>query len=210
MSLPEAALINLEYKPFVYIRFKNIQINDEIFENYTRKYLELLLSCKKNKEKIYVIIDINEFETLPLPYLLKQAQFNKKIFKFNQKYLHCAYIYCKNKVFKNMIKMFMMVEKPAVPMRIIRSVSKLNQSILDNYNINVDINIFLKDLKNSKQNNNENYDNKNNEIDEDEETSNESIDELREVDKIRNYLDINKEENNLKFNYNDIISNLEN
>ncbi len=202
MSLPEAAIINLEHKPFVYIQFKNIQINDEIFENYTRKYLELLISCKKNKEKIYVIIDINEFESLPLPYLLKQAQFNRKIFQYNQKYLHCAYIYCKNKVFKKMIKMFMMVEKPAVPMRIIRSITKLNNSILENYKINFDCHLFLNKIKNIKEDLNNN-DNENDEDIDNNEYNN-------QLEKMKNIMDKkNNEEDNFS-SYQDIISNLEN
>ncbi len=202
MSLPEAAIINLEHKPFVYIQFKNIQINDEIFENYTRKYLELLISCKKHKEKIYVIIDINEFESLPLPYLLKQAQFNRKIFQYNQKYLHCAYIYCKNKVFKKMIKMFMMVEKPAVPMRIIRSITKLNNSILENYKINFDCHLFLNKIKNIKEDLNNN-DNENDEDIDNNEYNN-------QLEKMKNIMDKkNNEEDNFS-SYQDIISNLEN
>ncbi len=207
MSLPKAAIINLDHKPFVYVQFQNIQINDQIFEEYTREYLELLLSCKKNKEKIYVIIDINQFESLPLPYLLKQAQFNKKVYQFNQKYLHCAYIYCKNKVFKKMIKMFMMIEKPAVPMRIIRSITKLNQSILDNYNLSFDCHVFLNELKNIK--NNDNHQNQLNEM-EDEDDESISIQSKEEFEKIQKAINLDKEENKFKFNYNDIISHLEN
>lgn len=163
----ELASLNVSQWPFVYVKFHNIPINDLIFENYTKNYLQLLIKCKKNKEKIYVIIDINEFESLPIPYLLKQAQFNKKIFKYNQRHLHCAYIYCKNKVFKKIIKTFMMIEKPAVPLRIVRSLTKLNKSIFDNYNIHFDSNNFFNDnlIENSEQNNEENKENDDSEVD---------------------------------------------
>ncbi len=208
MSTLEAATICKIYKPFVYIKFHNINLNDEIFENYTKKYLELLIECKKNKEKIYVIIDINEFESLPIPYLLKQAQFNKKIFNYNQKYLHCVYIYCKNKLFKQMIKMYMMVEKTAVPLTIFRSLTKLNSSIKEKWNIDFDSHIFFKNnFKQFKQESEssfeEDIDYENNEIDN---KNLEEFDNLHNTIKLLSY----QENINLNSSYKDYFSNLEN
>ncbi len=136
----------IDYKPFVFIRFHNVNITNELFNEYKVEYLNILLNCKKNKEKVYMIIDINEFNSLPIPYLLQQAQFNKKIFHLNQKYLHAAYIYCKSKIFKQIISMYFLVEKNAVPLRICRSITKLNTSIKNHFNIDFDCHVFCSTL----------------------------------------------------------------
>ena len=88
-----------------------------------------MLVCKKNKEKIILIIDVNEFAGLPLQYMVKQKEFNKQIFHLNEKYLESVFIYCKNKMMKQMIQMNMMIEKTAAPLYICRSVEKLNRNI---------------------------------------------------------------------------------
>lgn len=139
----EFATINTIHWPFVHIKFNNVQLNNILFESYTKNYLQLLIKSKKMKEKIYIIFDINCFDTLPIPYLLRLSQFNKKIFSYNQKHLNCVYMYCKNKMFKKMIKTFAAMEKTAAPFIIVRSLSKLNKSILDNYNIHFDAHVFF-------------------------------------------------------------------
>lgn len=199
------ANFNTSFWPFVLITFNNIPLNDSLFEDYTRSYLQLLVKCKKNKEKIYVIIDINSFNNLPIPYLLKQAQFNKKIFEYNKKHLNCAYIYCKNKLFKKIIKMYMMMEKTAVPLRIVRSLNKLNKSILDNYNIKFDSNNFFEKVEEDDEQDEENQEkeNENQEIENKETESNEYY--LNLFSKIN---DINKSNSELS-NYSNEINLLE-
>jgi hypothetical protein len=118
-----------DFRPFLYIRFHDVNITESMFEEYKENYLKELLVCKKNKEKIILIIDVNEFAGLPLQYMVKQKEFNKQIFHLNEKYLESVFIYCKNKMMKQMIQMNMMIEKTAAPLYICRSVEKLNRNI---------------------------------------------------------------------------------
>ena len=119
-----------DFYPFLYIRFHDVHISDSLFEEYKENYLKQLLVCKQKKEKIVLIIDVNELPGLPLQYMVKQKEFNKKIFHLNEKYVECVFIYCKNKMMKQMIQMNMMLEKTAAPLYICRSIEKLNRSIL--------------------------------------------------------------------------------
>ncbi len=118
-----------DFRPFLYIRFHDVNISESLFEEYKENYLKELLVCKQNKEKIILIIDVNELPGLPLQYMVKQKEFNKQVFHLNEKYVECVFIYCKNKMMKQMIQMNMMLEKTAAPLYICRSVEKLNRSI---------------------------------------------------------------------------------
>ncbi len=121
---------NYHHRPFIYLQFQDIPITDENFEEYKREYLELLLTCKKQKDKIIPIIDINLLPILPIPYMMKQTQMNKELFQIHKKYLYRVYIYCKNRIFQEMIQMYMFVEKTAVPIHICNSFQKIDASIL--------------------------------------------------------------------------------
>lgn len=123
------------HRPFIYIQFHNIPITDENFEEYKKEYLELLLTCKINNDKIIPIINVNNVHPMNTQYVIKQTEFNKKIFHLNQKYLISVFIYCESKIFKELIKINMFIDKTAVPVRICRSIEKLNKSIQDNLNI---------------------------------------------------------------------------
>jgi hypothetical protein len=135
---------NYEHRPFIYIQFQDIPITDENFEEYKREYLELLLTCKKQKDKIIPIIDINYLPILPIPYMMKQTKMNKELFQIHKKYLYRVYIYCKNKIFQEMINMYMFVEKTAVPIHICSSFEKIDESILKEQNITFHSSIFIK------------------------------------------------------------------
>ena len=121
---------NYHHRPFIYLQFQDIPITDENFEEYKREYLELLLTCKKQKDKIIPIIDINFLPILPIPYMMKQTQMNKELFQIHKKYLYRVYIYCKNRIFQEMIQMYMFVEKTAVPIHICNSFQNIDASIL--------------------------------------------------------------------------------
>jgi len=137
------ATIHEQHRPFVFIEFHNISVNDENFEEYKKEYLELLVTCKRNNDKIYLIIDVNQLPALPIPYLVKQTELNKQLFNHHQKYLHCAYIYCKSKIFKKMIEFHLFIEKNAVPVKICRSVEKLNYHIEQNFNVTFDFSLYV-------------------------------------------------------------------
>ena len=118
---------NLENWPIVYFKSNNTPINDESFEEYKKYYLNLLIKCKKNNEKMIIICDLINFnnnESMPIKYLLKQSQFNKEIYKFNKEYLKCVCIICKNKNFKNILNIYFSLAKPAAPFKLCRSYDK--------------------------------------------------------------------------------------
>lgn len=154
---------NTENWPIVFLKLENdYEINDEMFDEYKKRYLSLLVSCKRKGTKIALIVDINKFnntENIPIKYIMKQVQFNKEIYKFNKEYLYCVCILCKSKTFKNILNMYFAFTKPAAPFKLCRSIEKANLFIKDKTNLNFDISVFY---------NNEiiNYINDNNDIDE--------------------------------------------
>jgi hypothetical protein len=161
------ATFYLEYWPVVYAKFDNSEITDESFETYKKNYLNLLIKCKNNKEKILFICDLNSAQSMPLNYIMKYSQFNKEIEKFNKEYVICACIMCKNKAFKNLLNLYFSMSKPAAPFKIFRSTEKANKYIKDKFNYNFDINKFY-------------IFNENNEDEQDEEQSDEQDEEQDE------------------------------
>lgn len=134
---------DLSKPPFLYIRFHDINITDENFEEYKREYLEILLQCKKKNEMKISIVDINHLSNLSIPYMIKQSNLNRELYSIHQKYLTAVFIYCESKIFKELIKMHMFIEKPAVPLQICRSIEKLNQAITNQTNISFDSKVFI-------------------------------------------------------------------
>lgn len=134
------AEFNLDNWPMAYVKFTNCEMTDEIFDEYKRNYLNMLIRCKNNKEKIILICDLDHTQNMPLNYLMKQTQFNKEVEKFNKEYVRCVCIMCKNKGFKNMLNLYFSVSKPASPFKIFRSTEKANKYINDKFNIKFDIN----------------------------------------------------------------------
>ncbi len=169
----ELATFYTEFDPIIYVHFHSTKLNEQNYENYKRNYLEQLVLCKRNKKKVIFIFDINEFETLPIPYLLKQAQFNKSIQNHNKEFVNGVFIYCKNKTFKNIIKFYLSVDKNPVPVKICRSVSKIDNNIKSSFKLNSDFGNILKSFENKFMNNSqlitnniENIDNDNMKVDE--------------------------------------------
>lgn len=152
---------NIEHWPIVFFKPDIIEgMNDIIFEEYQKKYLNLLIECKRKKEKIVLILNLNYFNNtnVPIKYILKQIQFNKNIHNFNKKYLHCVIILCKSKPFKNMINTFLNFTEAAAPVKIYRNVEKANSYLKNNFKIIFDISIFI------NENENEQLDTNNNDI----------------------------------------------
>ena len=139
---------NTEVWPIVYLKIDNsIELTDEIFEEYKKKYLSLLVSCKRANEKIAVIFDLNNYnntENIPVKYIMKQVQFNKEIYKFNKEYLRGICILCKSKTFKNILNMYFTFSKPAAPFKLCRSNEKANIFLKDRCKVNFDVSIFNK------------------------------------------------------------------
>jgi hypothetical protein len=135
---------NLEHWPIVYFKSGGAPINDESFEEYKKYYLNLLIKCKRNNEKMVLISDLNNSKEFQLNYVIKQAQFNKEIFKFNKEYVICVCILCNNSNFlnlKNILNLYFTMIKPAAPFKLCKSFDKINKYLIKN-NINFDSNIF--------------------------------------------------------------------
>ncbi len=137
------ATFDVSQHPFLYIRFHNVDVTDENFEEYKREYLEILLQCKKQNHQLISIIDVNHLSNLSIPYMIKQSGLNRELYSIHQKYLIAVFIYCESKIFKELIKMHMFVEKPAVPLQICRSIEKLNRAVCDKTNLSFDSQTFI-------------------------------------------------------------------
>lgn len=137
------ATFDVSQHPFLYIRFHNVEVTDENFEEYKREYLEILLDCKKQNKQLISIIDVNHLSNLSIPYMIKQSGMNRELYSIHQKYLTAVFIYCESKIFKELIKMHMLVEKPAVPLKICRSIEKLNSGIREKINSPINTETFI-------------------------------------------------------------------
>jgi hypothetical protein len=135
-------IFNTENWPIVYLKIDKTQLNDETYEEYQRAYLNLLIRCKRNNEKMIIICNLSNANNLPLNIVMKQMQFNKDIYKFNKEYLKCACILCNNKYFKNVLNTYFNMVKPAAPYKICRCYDKINKYLLQKFDLNFDSNIF--------------------------------------------------------------------
>lgn len=137
---------NTDHWPVVYFKLKDYVVTDDIFEDYQKQYLNLLLRCKRNKERIILISNLsclnNHKESIPMNLLMKQVQFNKKVYEFNRKYVIGVCILCQSKIFKNMLNLFFTLTKPASPYKLCRSISKANKFISEKLNYSFDISVF--------------------------------------------------------------------
>lgn len=135
-------IFNTENWPLVYLKVDKKVLNDETYEEYQRAYLNLLIRCKKNNEKMILICNLSNANNLPMSIVMKQIQFNKDIYKFNKEYLKCACILCNNKYFKNVLNTYFNMAKPAAPYKICRCYNKINKYLLEKFNLKFDSNIF--------------------------------------------------------------------
>ena len=134
--------INLQSWPYVYLTLGGNSITDDSFEEYKKYYLSLLVKCKNNNEKMILICNLDIPGDLPIKYIIKQAQFNKEIYKFNKEYVKAVCILCSNKSFKNILNLYFSVSRPAAPFKLCRSFNKINKFLLEKFNINFDSNIY--------------------------------------------------------------------
>lgn len=172
--------------PVVYFYLGKEEINEELFESYKVNYLNLLIRCKKEKKKMILISDLNTECSLPVKYVMKQAMFNRKINKFNELYVAAVCIYCKNKSFKNILKMYFTLTKPASPYKLCTSLEKINKFLEEKIDYKFDATIYENFNKSSLSNDNSSFNKE---------------DLLKEL-KINDYDEINNEEldNNEKIN----------
>jgi len=155
---------NITYWPIVYFKLIG-NINDEHFEDYKINYLNLLIKCKKKKENILLIADLNSNYDMPMKYIFKLALFNKKLFKFNKLYLQAVCIFNQSKSFKNLLKIYLSLITPSSPYKLCSSLDKINIYLKDSLNIHFDTNIFNLNKENESINKIINDDNNSNKLD---------------------------------------------
>lgn len=187
---------NLEFWPVVYFGFdknSNPSFDDESFEKYKKSYLELLVRCKRNKEKMIVVCnltDMNNSDKIPMKYLMKHSQFNKEIYNFNKEYVKGVCILSENKNLKNIINLYFSLAKPAAPFKMCRSFKKGNIFLKEKCNFDFDLHIFQ---TGSQKINNINNEEDDNDIDNEEQIDNSSFSNIKELE--IEYLKINCEKN---------------
>ena len=141
---------NLTNWPIVYFsNNNNDNVMDDIkFEELKEYYLNLLVKCKRNKEKMVLIFNLNNLnESSPsVKYVMKFAQFSKSIYKFNKEYVTGVCLYSTNKFLKDLLNIYFSVSKPACPVKICRSKEKINKFLKDKLNVNININKIITDL----------------------------------------------------------------
>ena len=138
---------NLENWPIVYFKPTNNKINDESFEDYKKMYLSLLVRCKKNKEQIILICNLDNSCNLPLNFVIKQAKFNKEINKFNKEYIKSVCILCKDNGIKNILNLYFTICKPVVPYKLCRSFNKINKYLMEKHDISFNSNVYDENYK---------------------------------------------------------------
>ena len=142
---------NTKYWPLVYFYIDDNGMNENDFEEYKKKYLKILLKCKKEKTKIILISDLNNQNKLEMKYVVKQAYFNSKIEKFNKLYVKIVCVYLFNNSFKKILNMYFSICKPYCPYKICHNFELINNFIKDTLGEIHDTNIFstlLNDISN--------------------------------------------------------------
>ena len=132
---------NTKYWPLVYFHLDNKKITLDDFEEYKKTYLSILLKCKKEKNKIILISDLNE-SNIDFEFVIKQAKFNYKIEKFNKLYVELVCIYLKNNNLKHILKMYFKICDSYCPYKICKSYNIINDFIYEKTKKIYDTNLF--------------------------------------------------------------------
>lgn len=157
---------NLENWPLVYLKVDDNKLNEEYFDEYKKNYLNLLIKCKRNNEKMILICDLNGLNLINNFYMnsiMKQVKFTNDIYKFNKLYLTCVCILCRNKTLKNILNIFFSVIKQASPYKLCMNSEKANIYLKEKHNIDFDVNIYLKNSENIENTKNNEYTEEDNE-----------------------------------------------
>ena len=120
---------NTKHWPLVYFYINDTKMNESDFENYKKKYLQILLKCKKEKCQIILISDLNNQNKLDIKYVMKQAYFNLKIEKFNKKYVKTVCVYMNDKNFKKILDVYFSVCPPYCPYKICETYKIIDEFI---------------------------------------------------------------------------------
>ena len=105
--------MNIDYSqwPIVKIKYKEIVLNNEIFEDYKVKFLTILKKCKDLNQKCLLIVDLLDMKKVPLKYMNKQRIFHNKINDYTIKYIQSIFIILKSVAVRNILKVFVNMSK---------------------------------------------------------------------------------------------------
>ena len=134
----ESNFFNLDNWPLIYVKNKIGYLNDELIEEYQKDFLKILIRCKNNKEKIILLMDIYEKSNVQMNYIQTFVNFHKKTEDYNKIYIEYIYILCESKILKNLLSMFISTDNTIIPCKIIRSLSKLRESFLNNHSKSIE------------------------------------------------------------------------
>jgi hypothetical protein len=140
---------NLDNWPIVYFSNNtNTEMNDTNFEDLKEFYLNLLVKCKRNKEKMILIFNLSNLnESSPsIKYIMKFAQFSKSIYKYNKEYLNGVCLLSTNKCLKDLLNIYFTITKPVCPVKICRSREKVKKFFKEKLNFKIDPNKILVDF----------------------------------------------------------------
>ena len=142
--------------PLVYFYIDDNGMNEQDFNEYKKTYLKILIKCKREKQQIILISDLNNQKKLDLKYVIKQAYFNLKIEKFNRLYVKIVCIYVKDQGLKKILNMYFNICKPYCPYKICQNYDNINEFIYEKLNEIHDSNIFSNLVHNTENLENEN------------------------------------------------------
>tara|TARA_B110000037_G_C17073418_1_gene486808 strand:- start:114 stop:584 length:471 start_codon:yes stop_codon:yes gene_type:complete len=113
-------LVNISYKNWpsvIYIKYNNIKINEEIFNNY-KEQINILINkineykSNNNDDDMYVVINIQNIKTLNLDYASKYSKFYDYIIKNIKLNIKYIYLIVKDNIMKMLIKSYINFKFP--------------------------------------------------------------------------------------------------
>ena len=107
-------LVSISYKNWpsvVYIKYNNIKVTNELFEQYKKdikKLIDKIIEDKKsNKDNMYVVLNIDKMKNINLKYADKQSKFYDYIVKNIRKHITHIYLIVKNKQIKLLVQFYL-------------------------------------------------------------------------------------------------------
>ena len=148
--------MNIDYSqwPIVKIKYKEVVLNDDIFEEYKIQFLTILKKCKDLNQKCLLIIDLLDMKKVPMKYMMKQRKFHNKINDHTIKYIQTIFIILKNAAVRNILKVFVNMSKKKQTFYFLKDLNEAYKIIENKFLIE---NKILKDNLPEKNINENNY-----------------------------------------------------
>ena len=141
--------MNIDYNqwPIVKIKYKDIVLNDEIFEDYKLQFLNILKKCKDLNQKCLLIIDLLDMKKIPMKYMMRQKKFHNQIIDHTVKYIQNIFIVLKHNALRNILSIFVKMSKKKQTFYFLKELQEAydiienkfiieNNTIKDNVNLN--------------------------------------------------------------------------